>query len=354
MKVAVTIRMGHDYVADWKTTMNYVVEAERLGAEYVYTAEAWVHDVVSVLGFLAAKTERIELVSGIMQAGTRTPGLVAMTAQTLQELSDGRLILGLGTSGPQVIEGWHGIPFKRPLTRMREIIDVVRLVSRGERLVYKGKVYELPLPGGEGKAIRSPIKDLWPVPIYLGTLSPRSLELTGEIADGWIGAQFEPELADHFLKPIAAGAERAGRKLSDVDLHVGVGVEFTDDVDRAVAKRKGGVAFSMGAMGSENTNFYAALYRRSGYADGVQRVQELWRAGDREQAQAAVPDEIILRQNLIGTETMVRERLRAYRDAGISTIRVGREGATPAEWQGNLGRIVRLADEVGAEQPAVR
>jgi len=199
MRISIALGLVRE---DWDEATSYVVEAERLGVASVWSAEAWGYDAVTPLAYLAAKTSRIRLGSGIMQAGTRTPALVAMTAMSLASLSADRFLLGLGVSGPQVIEGWHGIRFERPLQRMREIIEIVRLAASGERLRYKGKVYELPLPGGEGKALRSGAQPMPQVPIYLATLGPKSLEMTGELADGWLGTSFMPE---RILRPYRRG-----------------------------------------------------------------------------------------------------------------------------------------------------
>ncbi|HUO64201.1 MAG TPA: LLM class flavin-dependent oxidoreductase, partial [Terriglobales bacterium] len=192
MRVAISLRLASE---DWEQASTYVVEAERLGVDCLWSAEAWGHDAVTPLAFMAARTSRIRLGTGIMQAGTRTPALVAMTAMSLAAMSQGRFLLGLGVSGPQVIEGWHGIRFERPVQRLREMVEIVRRATRGERLEYRGSIYELPLPGGEGKALRSAAKPQPNIPIYLATLSPKSLEMTGEIADGWLGTSFMPEHA---------------------------------------------------------------------------------------------------------------------------------------------------------------
>src|SRR5947209_5560069 len=297
--------------------------AERLGVDCVWSAEAWGHDAVTPLAFLAARTTRIKLGSGIIQAGTRTPALIAMTAMSLASMSGGRFRLGLGVSGPQVIEGWHGIRFDRPVQRMRETAEIVRRAVRGERLEYSGSVYTLPLPGGEGKALRSAAKAQPGIPIYLATLSPKSLELTGELADGWLGTSFMPDHARVFFDHIAAGAARAGRTLGALDLQAGGVVAFGDDLERLIAPRKPGLAFSLGAMGSRRHNFYNDAYKRAGYADTATEVQRLWLAGQREEAAARVPDELVLKTNLLGTEKMVRERLAKYRDAGVTTLGVG-------------------------------
>jgi F420-dependent oxidoreductase-like protein len=337
MRLAVSLRLAND---NWDDVAAYAVEAERLGVDYVWSAEAWGHDAATPLAFVAARTTRIRLGTGIMQAGTRTPALVAMTAMSLDAMSGGRFILGLGVSGPQVIEGWHGIKFEQPLTRMREIVEIVRRAVRGERLTYKGKVYELPLPGGEGKALRSAAKPRPGIPIYLATLSPKSLEMTGEIADGWLGTSFVPEHARIFLDPISAGASRAGRSLDAIDLQVPAGVvAFSDDVERLIPARKPGLAFSLGAMGSRQHNFYNDAYRRAGYADVAADVQRLWLDGRREDAAARVPDELVLKTNLLGTEAMVRDRLALYRDAGIDTLRVEPAGETLDARIATLGRL---------------
>jgi F420-dependent oxidoreductase-like protein len=340
--VRVAIGLGRD-TEDWANAGAYVVEAERLGVDCVWAAEAWGHDAVSPLGFLAARTSRIRLGTGILQAGTRTPALIAMTAMSLNAMSGGRLNLGLGVSGPQVIEGWHGVRFDRPLTRMRETVAIVRRAVRGERVEYKGQVYELPLPGGEGKALRSSARPQPNVPIYLATLSPKSLEMTGEIADGWLGTSFMPDHAGVFLDHLAAGAARAGRSLKQLDLHVAAGVvSFSDDVERLIPPRKPGLAFTLGAMGSRQHNFYNDAYKRAGYDDVAREVQRLWLDGKRDEAAARVPTELVLKTNLLGTEAMVRARLAVYRAAGIDAIRVEPAGDTLDARLATLGRLLDL------------
>jgi F420-dependent oxidoreductase-like protein len=341
MNVAISLRLATE---DWEQGSAYVVEAERLGAESVWTPEAWGHDAVAPLAFLAARTSRIGLGTGIMQAGTRTPALIAMTALSLASMSNGRFRLGLGVSGPQVIEGWHGVRFDRPVRRLRETVEIVRRATAGERLSYKGEVYELPLPGGEGKALRVAAKPRAGIPVYLATLSPRSLEMTGEIADGWLGTSFMPEHARVFIDHLATGAKRVGRTVDALDLHVSAGVlAFGDDVEKLIPPRKPGLAFSLGAMGSRRHNFYNDAYRRAGYAEVATDVQRLWLEGRRDDAAARVPDELVLKTNLLGTTAMVRERLALYRRAGITTIRVEPAGDTLDARLANLGRLLELA-----------
>ena len=340
MRVAVGLRLEGD--EDWEKAATYVVEAERLGVAFAWSHESWGLDAATPLAFMAARTSRIRLGSGIMQAGTRTPALVAMTALSLASMSGGRFVLGLGVSGPQVIEGWHGLRFKQPLTRLRELVEIVRLTARGERVAFKGRIYELPLPGGEGKALRSSARPRPDIPIYLATLSPRGLALTGEIADGWLGTSFMPEHARVFFDHIAAGAARAGRSLARLDLQAGGAVAFGDDVERLVAARKPGLAFTLGAMGSREHNFYNDAFKRAGYADAALEVQRLWLDGKRDEAAARVPDDLALTVNLLGTEAMVLQRLRVYRDAGITTLRVDPAGATLQARLATLGRLMDL------------
>lgn len=335
---------------DWAPALAYAVEAERLGIDSAWTAETWGYDGATPLAYLAAKTTRIRLGTGILQVGARTPALTAMTAMTLASLSGDRFLLGLGVSGPQVIEGWHGVRFARPLQRLRETVEIVRRVTRGERLVYHGEVYQVPLPESEGKTLTSSVPPRPDLPVYLATLGPKSLELTGELADGWLGTSFIPEHASLFFDPIAAGATQAGRTLTDIDLQVAAGVvAFSDDVESLIAPRKPGLAFTLGAMGSREHNFYNDVYQRAGYADVALEVQDLWFKKQREAAVARIPDELILKTNLIGTEEMVRERLRAHRHAGVNTLQVNPDGQTLSERLTILGQLVDLINEVNME-----
>lgn len=333
---------------DWENTVDFVCEAERLGADVAWSAEAWGYDAVAPLAFLAARTRHLRFGTGIMQISARTPSMTAMTALTLATISGDRFILGLGASGPQVVEGLHGVPFAYPLQRMRETIEIVRMAFRGEKLAYHGRHYVLPRPGGEGKALRlsqPPNPDL---PIYLATLGPRSLELTGELADGWLGTSFTPEHAEAFTTHLAAGAAKAGRSLADLDLQVGGSVAFGDDVERLVAPRKAGLAFTLGAMGSRQHNFYNAAFKRGGFHDAAVEVQRLWLDGKRDEAARRVPDEMVLQTSLLGTEAMVRERIRRYRDAGVTTLRLDPAGSSMAERLETLGHAIDL---VRAECP---
>jgi F420-dependent oxidoreductase-like protein len=347
--------LGAPYASDIKeiqleNQVAYVVEAERLGVDSAWSAEAWGYDAVTPLAYLAARTSRIKLGTGIMQIGSRTPAMIAMTALSMAALSHDRFLLGLGVSGPQVMEGWHGVRFARPLQRTREVVDIVRMIARGERLSYAGEIYQLPLPGGEGKAL---IPDAQPrphLPIYLATLGPKNLELTGELANGWIGTSFIPEHAQIFFGPLETGARKAGRSLSDLDLLVHAGaIAFTDELEDLIASLKVPVAFYMGAMGSRKHNFYNEVFQRAGYIELAQQVQDLWLQGQRKAAIALIPDELVLKTNLIGTKEMVRERLRVYKRAGVTTISASPAGRTLRERLDTLGQLVDLVNEVNAE-----
>jgi F420-dependent oxidoreductase-like protein len=330
---------------DFDRTVAFAVEAEKLGVDQAWSAEAWGYDAVSTLAYLAARTERLLLGTGIMQISARTPSMTAMTALTLSALSGDRFLLGLGASGPQVVEGLQGQPFRKPLTRMREVIEIVRMAFRGEKLAYDGEHYVLPRPGGEGKALRLSQPPNPGIPIYLATLSPRALELTGELADGWLGTSFTPEHAEAHLAHLRRGAEKAGRPLSDVRLCVGGAVAFTDDPEPLIRAAKPRLAFTLGAMGSAKTNFYNDAYKRGGFEDAAVEVQRLWLEGKREEAARAVPDAMVERSSLFGPEGHVRERIRKYRDVGISVLRVDPAGATDAERLDTLGRLVELVRE---------
>jgi F420-dependent oxidoreductase-like protein len=334
----------------WSEHADFVVEAEKLGLDVCWVAEAWGSDAPSALGFYAARTERMLLGSGIMQVGTRTPVAVAQAAITLSNLSDGRFLLGLGASGPQVLEGLHGVPFARPLARTRETVEIVRRVLDGGKISHAGTEFRIPFPGGEAVPMRLSTRPRHRIPIYLATLSPAMLRLTGEIADGWLGTSFIPEAADAYYTHLDEGLARAGRTRADLDLCQGAEVAFAPDEDalRAmVAGRKKELAFSLGGMGSASTNFYNRAYSRQGWAEVAAEIRERWQAGDRDGAAGLVSDAMVLATTLIGTEPMVRDRLRVWRDAGITTIRLYPSGDTLDARLTTLARAIALVGELG-------
>ncbi len=344
-----TLRIGIYGSPVDRAGLDYVIEAERLGVHSVWVPEFWGYDAFTPLGAVAAVTDRIEIGTAIVQLGTRTPAMLAMSAMTLQHLSGGRFRLGIGASGPQVMEGWHGVPFGRPVRRTRETIDIIRLVTAGERVEYDGEIYRLPLPGGEGRSLRSAAPPVH-VPIYVASLGPANLRLTGAAADGWIGNSFFCETADVFFDEIRAGAVAAGRTLADIDLTVSVSCEITDDVEEAGRRHAAGFAFTFGAMGSARTNFYNDAFARQGFADDVAEVQRLWLAGDRDAAAARVPVEIGLRTNLIGPPDEIRRRLREYRDCGVDTLRVSPMGDSLDDRLAGLGQLLDIVSDVDAER----
>jgi F420-dependent oxidoreductase-like protein len=350
MKVALGLGSPHAQSLSWEDRFAYALEAERLGVESIWSAESWGYDAVTPLAYLAALTSHIRLGTGILQIGSRSPALIAMTALTMASLSNQRFLLGLGVSGPQVMEGWHGVRFAHPLQRTRETIEIVRMIARGERLIYEGQIYHFPLPDGEGKALLPAAQPSPHLPIYLATLGPKNLELTGELADGWLGTSFLPEHARMFLDPIEKGAKLAGRSLTDLDLVVNAGVvQFSDDLERLIPPRKPGLAFTLGAMGSRKHNFYNEVFQRAGYADLALQVQDLWLNRQREAAKALIPDDLILKTNLLGTKEGVRERLRVHQKAGVNTIQVTPEGLTLQERLAVLGQLLDLVNEINAE-----
>ncbi len=326
----VHIGIGGYSRANTSNLVEFVQAAERLGVDGVWSAEAWGQDAVTSLAFLAGQTERIHLGTGIMQISARVPAMTAMTAMSLDALSGGRFRLGLGASGPQVVEGLHGASYAAPLTRLKETVEICRMAFAGEKLAYEGKKHVLPRPGGEGKAIRidQPPAD---IPIYLATLAPKALEYTGAAADGWLGTSFSPEHCEAHFEFLRRGADSAGRTLSDIDICAAVSVAIGDNVEELIASRKAGVAFNMGGMGSAQTNFYNDAFQRAGYADDALAIQDLWMQGKREEATKRVPDAMVTEFQAVGTRDMVRERLRKYRDVGVSSLNVRLDAARTKE-----------------------
>jgi F420-dependent oxidoreductase-like protein len=326
MKVAIGIGSAYYNGDDWQDLVDYTVDADQMGVDYVWSAEAWGMDAVVPLAYLAGKTQHIKLGTGIIQISSRVPPMIAMTAQSLRTVSNNRFVLGLGVSGPQVVEGLHGAAFAKPLSRLRECVDIIKMGLASERIAYQGKHYVLPRPGGEGKPIRLSQPPQADLPIYLATLGPKAMEMTGEMANGWLGTSFIPEQADIFLDPLKRGLAKSGRQLSDIDVQVGGSLEIDEDVERLIEARRPAMAFTLGGMGSAQTNFYNDAFRRAGYEDAAIEVQSLWVNGDKEAAIRAVPDEMVLKTNLIGTREMVIERVKAYAEAGVTTLRITTSG----------------------------
>ena len=302
--------------------LELVKEAEAAGFHSVWAAEAYGSDTATVLAWLAANTERIRLGSAIFQMPARSPAMTAMTAATLDQLSNGRVILGIGSSGPQVAEGWHGQRFGKQLQRTREYVEILRTALARERVEHDGEVYTLPLPDGPGKALKLMIGTVQErIPIYIAAIGPKNTALTGEIADGWIPTFFSPEHVGESRKLLEEGASRAGRTLDDsFDIAPSVNVSIDDDVDRARDAMRPVLALYIGGMGSREKNFYNALVRRYGFDDAAQEVQDLYLAGKKDEAAAALPAELIDTTSLAGPRDRIKERLDVYRDAGVGTL----------------------------------
>jgi F420-dependent oxidoreductase-like protein len=326
--------------------LTIVQEAERLGYDSVWAAEAYGSDAATVLGWLAGQTSTIRLGSGIFQMPGRSPAMTAMTAATIDQLSDGRMILGIGSSGPQVAEGWHGQRFARQLQRTREYVAVVRKALARERLEFHGDTLQLPLPDGPGKALKltiSPVQEQ--IPIYLAAIGPKNTALAGEIADGWIPTLFSPEHVSELRPLLEEGAARAGRSLDGFDIAPTVSVFVTDDLAAARDAMRPFIALYVGGMGSREQNFYNNIVQRYGFEAEAKTIQDLYLAGKREEAMAAIPDRLIDSVSLCGPGDVVRERLAVYRDAGVGTL-----GITPVAFtlEDRLTQM-RLVAELAAE-----
>lgn len=310
--------------------LTLVKEADRLGYHSVWVAEAYGSDAVTVLTWFAAHTEKINLGSGIMQMTARTPAMTAMTAATLDALSGGRFLLGLGLSGPQVVEGWYGLRYSKPMARTREYIEIVnQIVAREGPLSYDGEVFKLPLPDSQGKALKLIIHPMRNhIPIYLAAIGPKNVALAGELADGWLPAFFSPEHMDMFLPSLEEGTKRAGRKLDEIDIAPNVGVAIGDDLEMCFNWIRPAIGFYLGGMGSRKDNFYNQLATRYGFGDAAQKVQELFLSGDRGGAMQAVPEDLIDETSLCGPKDRIAERIKRYEAAGVTTLIVNPAAGT--------------------------
>jgi F420-dependent oxidoreductase-like protein len=303
-----------------------VQEAERLGYHSVWTAEAYGSDAVTPLACLAARTERIALGTAIMQMAARTPAMTAMTAMTLDQLSGGRVLLGLGASGPQVVEGWHGVPYGSPIGRAREYVAIVRQILRRDKpLEHRGDHYQIPYVGpgasGLGKPLKSILHGRPDLPIYLAAIGPRNVSLAAEVADGWLPVYFSPDRMGLFRPMLEAGVARAaGKGLDRFDVAPTVWVVAGEDAAACRERVKPQLALYVGGMGARGRNFYAELVRRYGYEEAATRIQDLYLAGRKAEAEAAVPDRLVDEVALCGPRERIRERLGRYREAGVTTL----------------------------------
>ena len=322
------IGMPLSHSGGFKETVTLLRDYEKAGLDIVFVPEAYSFDAISQLGFIAAHTQRLEIASGILQIYTRTPTLTAMTAAGLDHVSDGRFTLGIGASGPQVIEGFHGQPYTAPLARTREIVEICRSVWLREKLVHEGRHYQIPLPPDQGTGLGRPLKLInHPVreriPIVLAAIGPKNVSLATEIAEGWMPMFFHPEKADEVWGPaLAEGGALRDPTLGALDIVASPPLAIGDDVDDLIDLARPQLALYIGGMGARGRNFYNTLVRRYGYEDAAATIQDLYLSGRTDEAEAAVPAELLRATSLIGPASYVGERLAAFRAAGVTTLQV--------------------------------
>jgi F420-dependent oxidoreductase-like protein len=323
------------YAGSIKEAIEGLAALEKAGMDIVWVAEAYGIDAVSVMGYAAARTSTIQIGSGILPLYSRTPALLAQTAAGVDLLSDGRCILGLGASGPQVIEGWHGVPYDKPLGRTREIIEICRQVWRREVLTHDGPSYTIPLPPDRGTGLGKPLKMIvHPVrdriPIYVAALGDKNVEMTATVADGWLPLFFVPEKAkDVWGESLAKGAANRAPDLGPLEVCAGGLVAIGDDVQGVRDFVRPMVALYVGGMGARGKNFYNALVRRYGYEKEAELIQDLYLDGKKQEAAAAVPDELLESMSICGTEGYVKDRLAAYKEAGVTVLNITPVGPDP-------------------------
>lgn len=338
------------YAGGFRETVEQVVELEKRGVGIALVPEAYSFDAISQLGYLAAKTSTIELGTGVVPLYTRTPSLLAMTAAGLDYVSDGRFMLGIGTSGPQVMEGFHGVPFDAPLDRTREVVEICRQVWRREKVTFQGKHYQIPLSADRGTGLGKPLKIINPpvredIPITIAALGPKNVELTAEIANGWQPVFFYPERADDVWgDALRAGKAKRDNALGDLDVMVGVSVAIGENVEDRLQWAKPQLALYIGGMGAKGRNFYHNVATRYGFGEVADRIQELYLSGNKVEAIAAVPDELVRAVSLIGPQGYVKERVDAFREAGVTTLLATPVTADGAEYVDFVAQLQELLD----------
>ncbi|GAA4724353.1 LLM class F420-dependent oxidoreductase [Phytohabitans rumicis] len=349
-----TVRLGMTlgYSGGFTEAVDELVEHEAAGLDMVVVPEAYSFDAVSQLGFVAARTDQLLIASGIMQLYTRTPTLTAMTAAGLDYVSGGRFSLGLGTSGPQVIEGFHGVPYDAPLGRTREVVEICRRVWRRETLTFEGRHYRVPLPPGEGTGLGKPLKIInTPVrsriPVFLGAVGPKSVALAAEIAEGWHTLFFDPDLASTVWgAALADGLAKRDPALGPLDVLASAPFAITDDPDPLLVRHRAQLALYIGGMGARSRNFSNALVRRYGYEREATLIQDLYLSGRKVEAIGAVPEPLVRATSLVGPKEYVRERLAAYAAAGVTTLLASPLAPTREERVRAIGALRGLLDEV--------
>ena len=349
------IGMPLSYSGGFTETVAELADYAKAGLDIVFVPEAYSFDAVSQLGFIAARIERLEIASGILQIYTRTPALTAMTAAGLDYVSGGRFTLGIGASGPQVIEGFHGVPYTAPLGRTRELVEICRTVWRRDRLEHQGRYYQIPLPADRGTGLGKPLKLInHPVrkriPIIIAAIGPKNVALAAEIAEGWEPIFYLPErAAEVWGAALAQGSAKRDPALGDLDIVVAAPLAITDDADTAAGLRdaiRPMLALYLGGMGAKGRNFYNDLACRYGFAAAAEAVQDLYLAGKKDDAAAAVPDELLRRTSLIGPVGYVRDRLEVLRACGVTTLNVTPMAGSAAGRVRLIGRISDLAGDL--------
>jgi len=341
-----------DYAGGFKDAVEDIVEYERAGLDVVWIAEAYGFDGVSLMGYTAAKTESVTIGSGILPIYTRTPTLLAMTAAGLDALSEGRFHLGIGVSGPQVIEGFHGVPFDAPISRTREVIEICRKVWRRERVTHDGEYYRLPLPKDRGKGLGKPLKLITHpvrdrIPITVASLGEQNVRMTAEMAEGWMPTLYWPEKAmDIWGDSIEEGQQNRDDDLGTLDIVAGGMVAIGEDLEHLRDLARPYVALYVGGMGSREENFYNDLFRRYGFEEEAREIQDLYLDGQKEEAAAAIPDAFLEATSLIGPESHVRERIRAYKESGVTILDVQPVADTLEERTRLVGRVKEMAEDV--------
>ena len=342
-----------NYATDPQTAAVQARELEAAGVDRIWIPEAYGFDAVSLLGYLAASTSTVELGSGILNTYSRTPALLAQTAAGLDALSEGRFVLGLGASGPQVIEGFHGVPYDAPMTRIREIVDICREVwRRDEKLDYQGKKYQIPLPADQGSGLGIPLKIInhpyrSDIPIALATLGEKSVEMTAEIADAWLPAFFMAEGAEAVWgDALRRGNAKRDPSLPPLEVYAGGSVAIGEGLESYRDMSRPGIALYVGGMGAKEKNFYNQIFRKYGYEEEAELIQNLYLSGRKSEAEAAIPQSYLDSTSLIGSEGFVKERLQVYKEAGVTNLNVSFQGTTSEERVRNCDAFKNLIEKI--------
>lgn len=350
MKISISAHYSRGNIAG---QVNELRELEKAGVDYIWVAESYSFDSISALGYLAAVTEKATLATGIVNVYSRTPALLAMTAAGLDSLSDGRFMLGLGASGPQVIEGFHGLPYDAPLTRMREAIEICRKVwKREEKLSYDGKKYKLPLPKDQGTGLGIPLKIInhpyrESVPIALATLGEKSVEMTAELADAWLPAFFMAEGADAVWgDALRKGNARRDPSLPPLEVFAGGSVAVGEGLEAHRDMARPGIALYVGGMGAKEKNFYNQIFRKYGYEEEAEAIQDLYLSGKKSQAEAAIPQSYLDATSLIGSEGFIKDRLQVYKEAGVTCLSASFMGTTTEERVRHCDQLRNIIEKI--------